>query len=208
MPMFIKGKKNKKILGLFLIILTVFIILIFKFQKINLFDDATRYKPAKHLIINPKTYSLAVNNKNYVYVSSDKKYQFSFPKNWKVEKCIEGDCESSNAYKIYPGSINHPGGIGIDVIKPGSWCDNEPERLSKAGLWQEVSKTDVPQKHARGTLIEGIEQGDYGTSDLYLRSMKYIQTKESCYIIMAGTKNDPKLYRQLQIIRDSFQILK
>ncbi len=200
--------KNRKIMGSILILLILIYFLIIKFNKINIFQTDTDYKPPKHDFINPSTYSLKIYNGNYEYVSSDKNYKFSFPTDWKVEKCIGGDCESSNAYKIYPPNGNESGGIGIDIFNPGSSCDKEPERLSKAGLWQEVLKTDVPQKYARATLLEGIQEDSSGQGDLYLKSTKYIQTKAACYLIMAGTKNNPKLYKQLQTIRDSFQVLK
>jgi hypothetical protein len=204
--MLLKSSRQKLIFG---VIFVLSLLSIFFFGFLISFDsrEISNYKPPLYETLTPQTHSLVEENGNYTYTSSDKTFQFSYPLGWRVRKCIEGEC---NLFQFHPtGLESELASIAIDTFGPASWCDTHINNADKGGRWQEVQKTIIPTENIKTTLVEGIVKRDPDQEPgIYQESTLYIQSEATCYVLMVHAFNNPELYKQLQITRDSFKVLK
>lgn len=192
-------------LGIILFIFFSLSIFISGILNFNLYDDTGSYETPRLVTLNPKIHTITSEKDRYVYVSTDKSIKFSYPKDWKVENCL-ADCEFSSLYTFTSPTGESP--ISVTVIKPANWCDSEIDRMGGMRGWKDVHIIGDYQTYAETNLIEGIQEDSSGKGDIYQQSTKYVQSEDACYIIMNHTKNNQELFREAQIIRDSFYILK
>ncbi len=201
-------KLNLRILfiGLFLILILSFFNLFFSTIK-GFLDDGHSYKIDEKIEwLNPKTNNIKIQGQNYIYTSADNTQQFEYPRNWKVKRCASG-CDISSSYAFYPENSNESV-INIHIFTPGSYCNTETQRLMGVKYWEQVDVKKYTENGMPVTIFEGIVEDSDKMGYIYQQSMKYIQSKDKCYEILSHSKNNPSLFKQSKMVRDSIHILK